>query len=40
MYEEVGPDGKRAHTVQQIADELVVGRTTIYRYLDTEEINA
>lgn len=33
MYEEVGPDGKRRYTVQQIADELGVARTTIYGYL-------
>jgi len=33
MYEEVGPDGKRRYTVQQIADELGVKRTTIYGYL-------
>lgn len=37
MYDETGPDGKRAHTVQDIADELGVGRTTIYRYLDREK---
>lgn len=34
MYDEVGDDGKRKHTVQDIADELGVARTTIYRYLD------
>lgn len=33
MYAEVGPDGKRRYTVQQIADELGVARTTIYGYL-------
>src|SRR5690606_36472708 len=33
MYEEVGPDGKRRYTVQQIADELGLKRTTIYGYL-------
>ena len=34
MYDEVGPDGHRAHTVQQIADEFGVTRPTIYRHLD------
>lgn len=34
MYDELGDDGKRKHTVQAIADELGVARTTIYRYLD------
>ena len=33
MYEEIGVDGKRAHTVQQIADEFGVTRPTIYRHL-------
>jgi len=33
MYDETGPDGKRKHTVQDIANELGVARTTIYRYL-------
>ena len=33
MYDEVGPDGRRAHTVQQIAEEFGVTRPTIYRYL-------
>jgi DNA invertase Pin-like site-specific DNA recombinase len=33
MYDEVGPDGRRAHTVQQIADEFAVTRPTIYRHL-------
>jgi len=33
MYNEVGEDGKRKWTVQQIADELGVKRTTIYGYL-------
>jgi DNA invertase Pin-like site-specific DNA recombinase len=37
MYDELGPDGKRKHTVQDIADELGVARTTIYRYLDRKE---
>ncbi|MCX5365972.1 recombinase family protein [Streptomyces sp. NBC_00124] len=34
MYDELGDDGKRKHTVQDIADELGVARTTIYRYLE------
>lgn len=34
MYDELGEDGKRKHTVQDIADELGVARTTIYRYLE------
>ncbi|WP_431031027.1 recombinase family protein [Plantibacter sp. RU18] len=33
MYEETGADGKRAHTVQQIAEEFGVTRPTIYRRL-------
>ncbi|PZS13310.1 MAG: resolvase [Pseudonocardiales bacterium] len=33
MYDEVGDDGKRKHTVQQIADEFRVTRPTIYRHL-------
>ena len=33
MYDEIGDDGKRRYTVQQIADELGVARPTIYRYL-------
>lgn len=36
MYDEVGADGKRRYTVQQIADELRVSRPTIYRYLGRE----
>jgi DNA invertase Pin-like site-specific DNA recombinase len=34
MYDELGADGKRKHTVQGIAGELGVARTTIYRYLE------
>jgi DNA invertase Pin-like site-specific DNA recombinase len=34
MYDEVGDDGKRKWTVQQIADELGVKRTTVYGYLN------
>jgi DNA invertase Pin-like site-specific DNA recombinase len=33
MYEETGPDGKRVHTVAQIAAEFGVTRPTIYRHL-------
>lgn len=33
MYDEVGDDGRRAHTVQQIANEFGVTRPTIYRHL-------
>lgn len=33
MYEEKGPDGKRAHTVERIAQEFGVTRPTIYRHL-------
>jgi len=34
MYDELGDDGKRRYTVQQIADEFGVSRPTIYRHLD------
>ncbi|MFJ2961149.1 recombinase family protein [Streptomyces collinus] len=37
MYDELGDDGKRKHTVQDIASELGVARTTIYRYLEREK---
>jgi DNA invertase Pin-like site-specific DNA recombinase len=33
MSDELGADGRRAHTVQQIADEFGVTRPTIYRHL-------
>ncbi len=33
MYDELGSDGRRAHTVQQIANEFGVTRPTIYRHL-------
>lgn len=33
MYEEKNADGKRAHTVEQIAQEFGVTRPTIYRHL-------
>ena len=34
MYEEAGPDGRRVHTVAQIAAEFGVSRPTIYRHLE------
>ena len=40
MYDEVGPDGRRKHTVQQIADEFGVSRPTIYRHLDPDTAGA
>jgi DNA invertase Pin-like site-specific DNA recombinase len=33
MYDELGDNGRRAHTVQHIADEFGVTRPTIYRHL-------
>jgi len=33
MYDETGPDGRRKHTVAQIAAEFGVSRPTIYRHL-------
>jgi DNA invertase Pin-like site-specific DNA recombinase len=33
MYDETGQDGKRKHTVAQIAAEFGVSRPTIYRHL-------
>lgn len=33
MYDETGADGKRAHTVQEIADVIGVSRATLYRAL-------
>lgn len=36
MYEETGPDGKRAHTVAEIAAEFGVTRPTIYRHLSRQ----
>jgi DNA invertase Pin-like site-specific DNA recombinase len=33
MYDELSAEGRRAHTVQQIADEFAVTRPTIYRHL-------
>jgi DNA invertase Pin-like site-specific DNA recombinase len=37
MYDELGDDGKRRYTVQQIADEFGVSRPTIYRHLEKTE---
>jgi DNA invertase Pin-like site-specific DNA recombinase len=34
MYDETGPDGKRRHTVAEIAAEFGVTRPTIYRHLE------
>jgi DNA invertase Pin-like site-specific DNA recombinase len=34
LYDELGPDGKRACTVAEIADRFGVTRATIYRHLD------
>ena len=33
MYDQTGPDGRRAHTVSEIAAEFGVSRPTIYRHL-------
>ena len=33
MYDQLGDDGRRAHTVQHIANEFGVTRPTIYRHL-------
>lgn len=33
LYDEIGPDGRRAHTVAEIAAEFGVSRPTIYRHL-------
>ncbi len=40
MYEETGPDGRRAYTVAQIAAEFGVTRPTIYRHLDRSAASA
>ena len=34
MYEATGPDGKRQHTVAEIAEAVGVHRTTVYDYLN------
>jgi DNA invertase Pin-like site-specific DNA recombinase len=33
MYDQTGPDGRRPHTVAEIAAEFGVSRPTIYRHL-------
>lgn len=40
MYAETGPDGKRLHTVAEIAAELGVTRPTIYRALNHDHADA
>jgi DNA invertase Pin-like site-specific DNA recombinase len=40
MYEETGPDGRRLHTVAQIAAEFGVSRPTIYRHLGKLSVQA
>jgi DNA invertase Pin-like site-specific DNA recombinase len=37
MYEELDPDGRRAHTVAEIPAEFGVSRPTIYRHLQPKE---
>jgi len=37
-HDETGPDGRRAHTVQKIAEEFGVSRPTIDRHLRHEVI--
>ncbi|WP_433445130.1 helix-turn-helix domain-containing protein [Nonomuraea sp. CA-141351] len=37
LYEMKGDDGRRRHTVQQIADQLGVSRATVYRHLDPDK---
>ena len=36
MYQAVGPDGRRQHTVAEIAEAVGVHRTTVYDYLKKE----
>ena len=36
MYEAVGPDGKRQHTVAELAEAVGVHRTTVYDFLKKE----
>jgi DNA invertase Pin-like site-specific DNA recombinase len=36
MYQAIGPDGKRLHTVTEIAQTVGIHRTTIYDYLKRE----
>ncbi|MDA8062839.1 MAG: recombinase family protein [Actinomycetota bacterium] len=38
LYHECGPDGRRAHTVAEIATELGVSRPTIYRHLEPRAV--
>ena len=40
MYEAKGADGKRQHTVAEIADAIGVHRTTVYEYLKRETVKA
>ena len=37
MYAATGPDGKRLHTVAEIAEAVGVHRTTVYDYLKKED---
>ena len=37
MYQATGPDGKRLHTVAEIAEAVGVHRTTVYDYLKKED---
>lgn len=37
MYDELAPDGKRTHTVAEIAAELNVSRPTVYRALEATQ---
>ena len=36
MYAATGPDGKRLHTVAEIAQTIGIHRTTVYDYLKRE----
>ena len=36
MYDATGPDGRRQHTVAEIAEAVGVHRTTVYDYLNKE----
>jgi DNA invertase Pin-like site-specific DNA recombinase len=36
MYHATGPDGKRQHTVAEIAEAVGVHRTTVYDYFNKE----
>ena len=36
MYQATGPDGKRLHTVAEIAQTVGIHRTTVYDYLKKE----